>query len=123
MLIDRGTREAADLAAHLALAIGAYRRELSRRGAAEPEGLAYVEAFLLAAVIRGQIRTDADTEVALVVSPGNDDPMLTVTQAADRLGVNERTIRRWVAAGQLPAEGHGRTIRVHATDLRRREPR
>jgi excisionase family DNA binding protein len=43
--------------------------------------------------------------------------MLTVKQAAGVIGVSERTIRRWVAAGWLPAWRRGRTIRIRRWDL------
>lgn len=38
-------------------------------------------------------------------------------QAADALGVHIRTIRRWIAAGDLPARRFGRQIRIRPEDL------
>jgi excisionase family DNA binding protein len=31
-----------------------------------------------------------------------DRKLLTITQAADRLGVNQKTLRRWTDAGKVP---------------------
>src|SRR5688572_22640394 len=45
---------------------------------------------------------------------------MTVDQAARELQVSDKTIRRWVAAGELPASRHGRTIRIRRADLIRR---
>ncbi len=42
---------------------------------------------------------------------------LTVAEAAGRLRVNERTIRRWIDAGELPAVRRGRVIRIPAAAL------
>lgn len=46
--------------------------------------------------------------------PAQQEPeRLTITEAAQRYKVNERTIRRWIATGQLNAERLGaRTVRV-----------
>ena len=41
----------------------------------------------------------------------------TVLEVAERLGVSERTIRRWIAAGILPVHRFGRLVRVSETDL------
>jgi excisionase family DNA binding protein len=43
--------------------------------------------------------------------------MLTVRQAAERLGYCERQVRRWIAAGSLPTHSFGRSIRVAQADL------
>jgi excisionase family DNA binding protein len=32
---------------------------------------------------------------------------VTAKEAADELGVVERTVRRWIGSGELPAEKHG----------------
>lgn len=31
-----------------------------------------------------------------------ENRLLTITQAADRLGVNQKTLRRWADAGRVP---------------------
>lgn len=51
------------------------------------------------------------------------EPILTVAEVAQRLGVSERTVRRyidrgWLAVVDLPTEGAGRTVRVRAEDVR-----
>ncbi len=45
---------------------------------------------------------------------------LSIRQAADEKGVHPHTIRRWIAAGILPARRVGpRLIRITAADLER----
>jgi excisionase family DNA binding protein len=40
------------------------------------------------------------------------EQLLTVSEVAGRLAVSEKTIRRWIAAGSLPAVRLGRLVRV-----------
>ena len=42
----------------------------------------------------------------------------TVAQVADMVGVSTRSVRRWVAAGELLAHRFGRQVRIAETDLR-----
>ncbi len=42
----------------------------------------------------------------------NPDEWLSPKECAAIVGVNERTIRRWVSAGYIPGFKQGRTIRV-----------
>lgn len=42
---------------------------------------------------------------------------LSLKEAADRVGVSVKTLRRRIAAGDLPAYRSGRIIRVNACDL------
>src|SRR5206468_3120916 len=49
---------------------------------------------------------------------GNGCPSCTIAQAAELLGVSRTTIRRWIAAGKLPASKAGRrTTRIRRQDL------
>lgn len=44
--------------------------------------------------------------------------LISLTQAAETLGVDPRTIRRYIAAGRLPAYRIGpRLIKIDAADL------
>jgi excisionase family DNA binding protein len=45
--------------------------------------------------------------------------LLTLEEAAERLGCSVKTVRRRVAAGELPTFRSGRLIRVRDEDLRR----
>nr|WP_238555696.1 helix-turn-helix domain-containing protein [Gordonia amicalis] len=46
--------------------------------------------------------------------------MLSLSQAATLLGVSTRTIRRWIAAGELPAARIGpKLLRIRVEDLER----
>ncbi len=42
---------------------------------------------------------------------------LTVRQVAERCGVSERTVRRWIKTGELRAHQLGRSVRVSEEDL------
>lgn len=42
---------------------------------------------------------------------------LSLKEAADRVGVSVKTLRRRIASGDLPAYRSGRIIRVNTTDL------
>lgn len=50
----------------------------------------------------------------------SDAQLLSIAQAAEILGLSTKTIRRRIAAGDLPAYRNGcRLIRVKASDLNR----
>lgn len=49
----------------------------------------------------------------------NQDQLLTLPQVADRLQVSMSTVRRRVAAGELPVVVIGRSHRVRPEDLAR----
>lgn len=52
------------------------------------------------------------------VLPAGEHNMLTLEQAAERLAVHPRTVRRMIAAGELPAYRYGkRLIRIDPADL------
>ncbi len=46
-------------------------------------------------------------------------PLLTIAEVADRLRVNEKTVRRWIDTQELPAFKLGRQWRISEQDLRR----
>lgn len=46
-------------------------------------------------------------------------PLLTYRQAAQVLGVTDRTLRTLVSEGRLPAVRFGRSVRIDPADLRR----
>jgi excisionase family DNA binding protein len=46
-------------------------------------------------------------------------PLLTYRQAAQVLGVTDRTLRTLVREGRLPAVRFGRSVRIDPADLRR----
>jgi excisionase family DNA binding protein len=103
--LDRRTAGAIVVADHL------LRAELERQGRPVPDGFEQLAALAARVVNSGQQGTDADTDLAAVAAHGNTRPM-TVTEAASHYQVSVRTIRRWVASGELPAERHGRTVRI-----------
>jgi excisionase family DNA binding protein len=48
-----------------------------------------------------------------------DDEYLTVKEIADRLKLNQQTVRNWIDLGSLPAVRVGRRVRVRRADLDR----
>ena len=48
-------------------------------------------------------------------TPGK--PLLTAEQVASRLQLSLRTVRRWIAAGDLPVLRLGRAVRISEADL------
>jgi excisionase family DNA binding protein len=44
-------------------------------------------------------------------------PFYSVAEVADLLGVNKRTIRRWIDQGNLVAHRFGRQLRISRADL------
>jgi excisionase family DNA binding protein len=53
-------------------------------------------------------------------TPNNSEltHLLTIAQVAELESVSERTVRRWIKGGHLPAIRTGRMIRVCPDDLR-----
>ena len=52
-------------------------------------------------------------------NPPSDRELLTIAEVADRIGVSERTVRRWIGHGDLRSWRRGRIVRVPVADLRR----
>ena len=50
--------------------------------------------------------------------PVTVEPLLTYRQAAEVLGVTDRTVWALVDSGRLPAVRFGRSVRIDPTDLR-----
>ena len=46
------------------------------------------------------------------------DPLLTAKEAAKALRMSLRTVRRWIADGDLPAVRLGRSVRIRRSVLR-----
>jgi excisionase family DNA binding protein len=44
-------------------------------------------------------------------------PFLTIADAAERLGVSSKTVRRLISAGRIPAFRVGRLVRIKPADL------
>ena len=49
--------------------------------------------------------------------PSAPSPLLTVQDVAAILAVSAKTVRRWIAAGELPVHRLGRSIRISDADL------
>jgi len=53
-------------------------------------------------------------------APANDsktDPMLSIATIAKRLSVSERTVRRWIENGDIPAYKFNAAVRIKERDL------
>jgi len=46
-----------------------------------------------------------------------DTQYITVAEAARKLGISDRAVRQWIAAGKLEAERNGRSWRILASSL------
>jgi excisionase family DNA binding protein len=50
--------------------------------------------------------------------PDDQIKFFTITEVAERLHVNARTVRRWIVAGDLVVHRVGNVVRVSEADLR-----
>ena len=50
-------------------------------------------------------------------APQSPPKLLTVDVVADRWGVTPRTVRNWIASGELPAIKRGRAVRIPENSL------
>lgn len=66
--------------------------------------------------IRAAVREEIERALAgrPLASPAE---WATPEQAAERLGVSAKTVRRWCASGRLRAERHGRSWRIDRAGL------
>lgn len=48
-----------------------------------------------------------------------DDSFLTVAEVAEKLKLNQQTVRNWIDHGSLPAVRVGRRVRILRSDLER----
>ncbi|MGI8578636.1 MAG: helix-turn-helix domain-containing protein [Nocardioidaceae bacterium] len=107
----------AEMAGHLAVACRLYRERARRDGIGVPAGLAGVERMLAARASRGQRGTPL-AELWSVVQHRDMEPELVAYRDAARLlGCSERTIKRRVAAGDLPVVRVGAMPRIRVSDL------
>lgn len=104
-----------DLARHVANALAGYRRAYLHDGQAPPPDVTrLIHAAKKVAARSGQLATSgggtADDDLVIAFA-------LSYRQAATVAGVSERTIRRRVRAGALPAHRLGRRVLIAAPDL------
>jgi excisionase family DNA binding protein len=52
-----------------------------------------------------------------MASPDTTHRLLTVSEAAKQLSLSERTLRRMIASGDLPAVRLGRAVRVRQEEV------
>jgi excisionase family DNA binding protein len=102
--------------AHLGAALAAHCRALRRDGLPVPPEIAALrDAF---SAYSGQARPPLapdDDDADAVVMP----LMLSTSKAAAVCGLSERTVRRLIASGRLPAVAVGSSRRIRAADLDR----
>ena len=51
-----------------------------------------------------------------------EDKQLSVTEAANQLGISGRLIRLWIERGQIPAQKYGKTWVINEKDLANHPP-
>ena len=98
---------------HLLAAVAAHCRRLRRDGLTPPAGLL---AFAIS-VSNGQARPTLDGSGSHVDSARMGPLAVDYRAAADVLSVSERSVRRAVAAGQLPAVEVAGCRRIRVADL------
>jgi excisionase family DNA binding protein len=54
-----------------------------------------------------------------VASNDIDESFLTVAEVAERLKLNQQTVRNWIDQGSLPAVRVGRRVRIKRSDFER----
>lgn len=59
-----------------------------------------------------------DFDMSATHRPESEHEQLTTPQVAERLGVTDRTVRRWCATERLPARWHGGRWHINEYDLR-----
>ncbi|WP_062893339.1 helix-turn-helix domain-containing protein [Mycobacterium avium] len=62
--------------------------------------------------------SDTGHDLDVDATQQTESEQLTTPQAAARLGVTDRTVRRWCATGRLPARWHGGRWYISEHDLR-----
>jgi excisionase family DNA binding protein len=95
---------------------------LDPAGALMADGLAAALIEELLALPDDELRPLADRLAAFRAAATAGGELLTVAQAAERLGVHPNTVYRMIACGRLRAAKVGRLWRIPESDLGRIEP-
>lgn len=104
-----------DLRRHLAAAVAEHVRRLRRDGLAVPAELTRLTAAISAS--GGPERPTLDDASSRVDSAGMQPLTVDYRDAAEVLGVSERSVRRAVRAGDLPAVRVAGSVRIRTADL------
>jgi excisionase family DNA binding protein len=110
--------QAAEVLAHVVIALSRYLRHLRLKGRCVPAQLEEFTAFLATHVTPRQVMPSLDGS-----SAGSDSSavsrrlLITKREAAEQLGVSLRTIERLISAGRLPLVHVEGAARVRVADL------
>jgi excisionase family DNA binding protein len=106
-----------DVALVLLVKAGLREYRIARRG--ENRRVDDVLVEMTAAAIRWRESTGNGHHVAPTQDTGTPSQWLTTTQAAQRARVSDRTIRRAITDGRLPATRHGHAYAINRDDIDR----
>ncbi len=106
-------------ARHLAQALRTHRVRVERDGGAVPESVLVLERLARFRVTAGQDGSGNGGSAPSVDDHGVTQRLLTYRQTADALVCSESTVKRLVAAGELPCVHIGGAVRVRVSDLDR----
>ena len=84
---------------------------------AAQEAFAVFRDALEASGTKAKLPLDAPTPPQGASETALGEPFLSISEVAKRLGVSEKTVRRKIASGELPAHRVGKLIRVGERDL------
>ena len=103
---------------HLLVALSAHLATLRRDGVPVPAGVAELADVLRNSGLRRPEAANVRHGVAADAGSAAEVLAVDYRQAAERLGVSARTVRRMVAAGELPVVEVGGCRRIRDSDLR-----
>lgn len=104
-------------ARHLEIALRTHRVKVERNGGAVPESVQLFERLARFRVSGGQDGSLPGDSTGAPDDQGVTPRLLTYRQAGDALTASESTVKRLVAAGDLPAVRIGGAARIRIVDL------
>ena len=107
-----------ETAGHVVIALREHRARLRELGYAIPQQVDDLEQHV-AALLSAPVASNGDTLPDGLREAASVDRMVTIAQAARRLGLSERTVERRVRSGEIPSVKIGGSRRIAQAELRR----